>query len=352
MNGGMLASVTLLFGTLLALPFVDSTLLIFGFSLAGILAGIFLTGFFSGAETAAYSSSRIYLRVLAGDGDPKATRALAQVTQLSKFVTTALIGTNINTYLCTMLLTALLITQYHYKQADLIATLILTPSLFIFGETIPKRLALVRPHPYLLTASRSLRFFYYLSWPLGIVLGSVGQLCRTIFSRLGYETEAKRGRGVLNAYIEASVNSGSLSAQQQRMVERILEIDGYTIRDCMQAESKALFVSENDSGREAARTIVAAGLGRAALADKNRQLTTQYVSLKKLLQNPAALDSPVEHFAEEALTLDQNTSIHRAFQKLKEDRSRLAIVTGKSGAPLGVVTLSDVLSQIVGAMKL
>jgi CBS domain containing-hemolysin-like protein len=115
---------------------------------------------------------------------------------------------------------------------------------------------------------------------------------------------------------------------------------------------EALTVRESDTCREALARMVRAGHRRAPLLDRSGRPLHRLVALNAILRRPQALDQPVQDVSQEALTLDAKLTVTRALRKMRTENARLVIVTGRAGRAVGVLTMSDILSYVAGALRL
>lgn len=317
--------------------------------LPGLIFFILLAGFYSGMETAAYRASQVRLRALSEQGHAGALLAVRLLAAMPVLITTTLIGHNLAVYIATYLLTSHF-EHAHYTDAEVWATICLTPFCFIFAETLPKRIGNVRPDPYLLFGSRVAAVSRIAFYPLGLALGGIQYFLYKGLDRLGYQPVTLSGRDRLREHFEAGMAEQVLSPHQHDLLERILEIQELTVRDVMIPLSRAFVIEEDTAIKTAAARMADDGRHFASLVDRSGQPLQKLVSLKTMLRNPDACDQPVHHCAEAQIVVDANTSIYNALRKLREARTRVALATGRSGTPIGIVTLNGILEPIAGMM--
>ncbi len=317
----------------------------------GVTCSLFLGAFYSGLETAVYSASEVRLRVLASRGDRQARIALFLLQRLPRLITDTLIGTNIAVYAGTFLLTAYF-EHVRLHNAEAAATFILLPFFFIFAETLPKRIGHAIAGPFLLHGAMAMRVSGWIFRPLGIILGSISFLLQRTLDRFGLRAPELTGRLQLAERLEASHAEGLLSAEQHQMAMRIMELDEKTVRDVMLSRQAIFTIAETDSCREAVAMMMQANHYRALLIDRGGAFTDRVVTLNAIMRAPNLLDQPVTACASEALKLPANTSVAKAVKRMRELNTRVAIVTSRGGGAVGVVTLSRLLSTVVGGMRL
>lgn len=319
--------------------------------LGGVTAGVFMAGFFGGYETAAYGASGVRLRALRDAGDERAGTGLRLLKSLAPLITTTLIGHNLSVYMGTFILTRYL-EELQMHRAEIVATLTLTPICFVFAETLPKRIAHATPNEYLLAGARSTDLSQRIFRPLGWVLGLIAQLLQDILTRMGYHTESSTGRTRLLEYFEAGFASRVLTRVQHELVQRILTAQEQSVRNVMIPFARAVVVGEHETCRVAAERMVTEDHRRAPLVDRTGAPTGRMVTLNDVLRNPASLDQPVTQIARTIPTVHGNTRLHNALRRMQSERARIALVVGRGDTPVGFITMSDLISTVVGATRL
>lgn len=319
--------------------------------LLGVAGAIVMAGYYAGLETALYRCSQVHLRSLAEAGDHRASAALTFSQRLAVMVTTTLIGHNLAVYMATFLLTRHLETEFHHN-AEVVATAALTPFCFIFAETLPKRIAHILPAPYLLQTVTLTGLSRRLYAPLGILLGFTGRLLNRILVYFGYHTQDVQGREQLLEYIEASAADEVLSDNQHQMLRRILAVQELSVRDVMIPLQKAFVLPADASCQRAAQRMREMNHNRVCLTDRSGAPTGELVTLNDILRAEANPDQPVQHLARPMILLDSNVGLTKALERMRQTRARIALATGRSGKPVALVTLRDILSSIVGATHL
>lgn len=319
--------------------------------LLGVICAILMAGFYAGLETSAYGASGVRLQSLQKNGNERAGFALALLSSLPALITTTLIGHNLSVYLGTFILTSRF-EHIGIPHAEFVATIALTPVCFVLAETLPKRLAHMHPNPYILAGARVTRISKLLFTPLGWILGLIARVLENILTRLGYHTTSSTGRERLLEYFEAGLADRVVSDIQHDMVQRILAVQDQSVRTTMIPLAKAVTISEDSTCRAAAEIMLTADHRRAPLVDRAGTPTRRMVTLNDILRNPASLDQPVSQIARDMPSVHANTRINHALRRMRTEHARMAVAVGRNDSPVGFITVSDMLSSVVGAMRL
>lgn len=319
-------------------------------AIVGCSGAVLLAAFYSGMETAGYSAGSARIELLAHQGDRRAGRAIALLRNLPVLVTTTLIGHNLAVDLGTMILT-------HYfeetgaKHGGIWATIWLTPFLFLFAETLPKRLAHATANTAILSGIRVLDLSRWLFYPISQILGLVAWLLHSLLVRLGYDPPVLSSRDRLAQTLEAGVEEGVLSPRQHEMARRIMAIEELTVGLLMTKHPQVFMLPERMTCREAAKVMHAAGHYRALLANEKRRLTGRMVTLNAILRKPAYLDHAVSELASPVLTLPTTMSVADALHEMRRHHSRIAVVVNKKTVPVGSISLCQLLGIVVGGLR-
>lgn len=316
----------------------------------GCAAAVGLTGFYSGLETAIYSTSTVRLRALAARGAADAAAALRLLSDVPGLISALLVGGNLMNYLGTMLLTEWLAVRVG-DFADICATAIFTPFCFLFGEMLPKHLAYAASLRYTLAACRVAVVSKYLFLPLSATLASFGNILRRLLRCCGLQPEAVHGRSALLEHFEAVAAAGFLTAEQHAMAHRIMALESLTVAEVMIPWPEVFCISASESCLQAAKRMINADHNRAPLVDASGKPTGDVVALSDMMR---AAETPAQNAAQcgnPGLVLPPQATAEHALRQMRDKRAPLALV-GDGGRILGIVTVADLLRQVLGVIKI
>ena len=188
--------------------------------------GVYLSSIFSGAETAFYRVSTLRLSFHAAAGKRRAARVLTFARDPARFVATLLVGNNVANYLTTAAVGVAVGALAHGRDgggaAEVAATWLISPFVFVGGELLPKRLCYLAPSHFLGRQSSFLRVVWLLAWPVAAPLAQLARLLER-----GGESGSKRvggvlGRGRLTEVLDEGHRAGLLTDAQDRLTETVL----------------------------------------------------------------------------------------------------------------------------------
>jgi len=198
------------------------------------IASLLLGTAFAGAETAFYRVSKLRLKLDALGGDAVAKRFLWFANNPSFLIATLLAGNNTTTYgasVAMVLFIGCVKPDTDTIYADLAATLILTPILFVWGEMFPKSLALTIPNKILRLYSPVILISCWLFLPLTVLLWGINKLIAVILKKTDATISLSFGHGELSRVLTEGKDTGLLSDTQRRLAEGIFNCSDHFLRD-------------------------------------------------------------------------------------------------------------------------
>ncbi|MEX0716789.1 MAG: CNNM domain-containing protein [Planctomycetaceae bacterium] len=227
-------------------------------TIAAILAvllfaiGVRLSAFFSGNETGFYRVSILRLSIDAQAGEPVARRLQWFVRKPAYFVATTLVGNNIANYIATLAIgigTALFLAAGAW-WVEVLATLAVSPVIFVFGELVPKNLYYQAPMHFLRHDARWFVLFYYLFLPFSFPLMLVAKLFERLAGGDERRLETAFGRARLVQVLREGRREGILTDVQNQLVHGLLFTAAQPVTDAMTPASRVLGVSEQATRSE------------------------------------------------------------------------------------------------------
>ncbi len=197
--------------------------------------GLKLSAFFSGSETGFYRVSTLQLTLEKQRGDAVASRLFYFVTHPERFVATTLVGNNVANYLTTLAIGLVVgaLWKNSAGSAEIVATLLLTPAVFIFGELIPKSLYYRSPMLLLRGGAVTFRIFYYLFLPISYPLIVLSRFVSRFGNSDKRPLEVVFGRNRLYGVLEAGEKEGLLTELQRTLAENLMQVADQPVSNSM-----------------------------------------------------------------------------------------------------------------------
>lgn len=214
-------------------------------TLALLLLGIFLSGFFSGSETGFYRASRVRIVIASLDGDRMSKALVKLINNPALFVATTLIGNNVANYV-TSLAIVLLTRQMHVSSfGELLSPILLSPLLFVYGELLPKNLFYQAPNFLLRLAAPLFLFFAFIFWPVSAVLWAMSWILERFLGQSPEKIRLTLARKELQEVFEEGLEAGILHPTQRHLAQSFFHVAGQTVGEFCQPLNRCPAVSRN-----------------------------------------------------------------------------------------------------------
>jgi putative hemolysin len=312
------------------------------------------SAFFSGSETAITALDNLKLRALIKErGDPGGIFALV-LEKRSRFITTLLIGNNLVNNFSAILTSNLFAIWFGTGEAVLGATLIVTILVLIFGEITPKSLAINNVMPIFRAVVRPI---YWLSRLLSLtgmtyLLESIAQAAIRLFQ--GNVVQPTESVKDLQLMIEILGGKGQLDLDRRQLLNKALMLDRLTAHDVVKPRVDMQTISHEATLQNMVDLCLETGYSRIPVQEESKDEIIGIVNLKRVLQELKLLRQDGLHDGSITRAIDPPVyipDVKRLADLLKEmlqQRLHMAIVVDEYGGTVGLITLEDILEELVG----
>ncbi|PAT38376.1 hemolysin family protein [Vandammella animalimorsus] len=331
-------------------------------SLFLIVVLIVASGFFSMAEIALAASRRIRLRQLAADGDQRAPKVLQMQEQPGDYFTVvqvaqngiAILGGIIGEGAFSPFITSVLGHWMDGKHASTlgfwISFLLITSLFILFSDILPKRLGMAEPERVAMRVYRPMLLVITLLRPLVWFYGKISDL---VFKLLGLpmlRDERITSEDIL-AMTEAGTQAGVLAQNEQRVIANLFDLDNRLVTSAMTARDRIAFFLQNDSDALIRARIGAEPYSTYPVCDRDIDHVIGYVDAQDLLQR-ALNNQPIslsdDSLLQKALVIPDRLSLAETLEQFRQAGEDFAVVVNEYSLVVGVVTLNDVMSTVMG----
>jgi putative hemolysin len=314
--------------------------------LLGLVVLLVLSGVFSGSETALVTLSIARVEGLVEEGRHGA-RALYQLKiDPSRMLTAILIGNNIVNIAASVMATVIA-TRWFGSAGPGIAVGTLTVLILVFGEITPKSLATRYSERISLFIAPSLLAFMRLIFPLVWIFG---RFTTWVHQRSGQRGDPTVTELELISMLGYGEKEGTIEHGEREIIERVFTFHDLKVRDVMRPRSEIFAVEGSGSIADALPEIMEASYSRIPLYDRHRDNLYKVVYLRDLLAAVATGrgDARLDEIAHDPVFVPQYQSIDELFARLLRKKRHLAVVVDEYGIVRGIVTLEDLLEELVG----
>lgn len=310
---------------------------------------IVLSAFFSSSETSMMSLNRYRLKHLKKEGHKGASRASRLLERPDRLLGTILVGNNIVNILAASIATVVAV-QLWGEAGIAIATVLLTIIVLIFGEITPKTLAALRPELIAFPASIVLAALQRLLYPVVWVCSAVSN---ALLRLLGVDTRNAGADQLSTEELRTVVREAGLGIprSRQNMLLGILDLEKMTVDDIMVPRNEAVGIDLEDDMPVIINQLRASHHTRLPVYEgdiNNIKGIVHMRAIARLLSRGDLTKEALANACKEPYFVPENTPLHTQLFNFQKQKRRIAIVVDEYGDVIGLVTLEDILEEIVG----
>jgi putative hemolysin len=313
------------------------------------VACLVATMFFSAAEMAFIAANRLRLRHLAEEGNRVAAEYLEAFRNPARVLSTAMMGVTVAHIVASSAVTFALLPRFG-SAAALVATAVLTPVMLVFGEIIPKavarewatRLILTLYRPLVWASAALAPFVAFSQVAVGLLLRMVG----------GQQPDIRHfvSREELKNLLQMEPGEADVTTQEAEMIDNIFDLGETTVREVMVPLIDVVMVPESAKPMEAVMLVQQRGFSRLPVFAERETVITGVVTAMDLLRGGASA-ARVRELMRQPLYVPESKRIDDLLREMQKNRVHLAVVVDEYGGATGIVTLEDIVEQIVGDIE-
>lgn len=309
---------------------------------------ILLSAFFSSAETALSTVNRVRIRTLAEEGNKRAIKVNQVLEKYSKMLSTILIGNNIVNLSASALATTLAI------QISLpvgIATGILTVVVLLCGEIIPKTWAMTSSEKISLTYCN---IIYGLMQLLTPVIFLVDKLANGILFLLHIDPNKKANamtEAELRTYVDVSHEDGVIESEEREMIYNVFDFSDAQAKDIMIPRINMVTVSIDDNYQDVLAVFRESMYTRLPVYQDDNDNIVGFINIKDFILTENEADFSIKNIIRNAHYTYEFKKVADLLYELREKTTSVTFVLNEYGATVGMITLEDLLEEIVGEIR-
>ncbi len=318
--------------------------------LSALIVLILLSAYFSSTETAFSVVNKVRLRTLEAKGNKNATHVLAMLDNYDQLLSTVLIGNNIVNISSATIATLFFTNLISGNSAQLgatISTIVMTVVVLIFGEVSPKIIAKQHSEKFVLSTWRLLKIFTIILWPLDILLLPVKKLVNRIFKK---DNQPSITESDLITYVQTAADEGGIDEHERQLIRSAIEFEDRDIDDIMCARVNIVAVEQTQSIDSIANMFFEHGFSRMPVYSDSVDNIVGVLHEKDFFK-ACTLSSggvSIADISQSAVCLSHTMSISNALRHMQKTKAHMAIVVDEFGGTSGIVTMEDILEELVG----
>lgn len=312
---------------------------------------LILSGFFSSAETAFTSLNRLKIKSLADEGSKRAVLVLSLIDQNAKFLSTILIGNNIVNIVASALTTTFAM-DYFGSTAIGIATGILTLLVLIFGEITPKTMASIHAEKMAFLYAPVVKVLVILFTPLTFLVSGLAKGVMFILRIDPNKSGQHMTENELLTIVEASAEEGVIEKDEHEMINNVVDFGDTKAKDVMVPAINMTCVEDTVSYDDLIDIFRKDQYSRMPVYHESHDNIVGIIWAKDLLvKYDASKEFKVTDYMREPFFTFESKKTSELMSELKDKYKSMAIVLDEYGITAGLLTIEDLLEEIVGEIR-
>jgi putative hemolysin len=310
---------------------------------------ILLSAFFSSAETAFSSVNRIRLKNFVDEGRKGSKKALLIAENFDKTITTILIGNNIVNTAAASISAALAIQLFGNNSALVISTVMITLLIIIFGEILPKSLAKERAESYSLAISGVLFWLIKIFTPISYLFIKLKSGVTKLFKKRDLEELPSVTEEEIKTIIDISEEEGVIDKEERELIVNSMNFDDTLVEEVLTPRIDMVAISIDQSIDEVKKVFFEERYSRIPVYEDNIDNIVGILFEKDFFFHLIKYnDVNIREIMREPLFAIESMKISDLLPQLQKERLHMAIVLDEYGGTSGLITLEDILEEIVG----
>lgn len=311
---------------------------------------IFLSAFFSSSETALVTVNKIRMKTLADSGDKRAKRVLKVTSDSGKMLSAILIGNNIVNLSASSIATTLAVDILGSVGAG-VATGVLTFLILIFGEVSPKTMATIKADSLALSIAGIIEFLMLIFTPFIFV---INKLATGFLFLIGIDPNTSTSvmtEEELRTIVDVSQESGVIEDEERDMIHNVFDFGDSEAKEVMIPRIDMTFVHADSTYEELIQVFREYKFTRLPVYEDTTDHVIGIINIKDLLLMEHTDNFSIRSLLREPYFTYEHKNISDLFIEMRKSSISLAIVLDEYGVTAGLVTLEDLLEEIVGEIR-
>lgn len=312
--------------------------------IVAIFCLVLMSAYFSATETAFTSLNRLRIKKQASNGDKRSQLVLHLAEDYGKLLTTVLIGNNLVNIAMTSIATVLFVKAYGSYGAT-ISTIVITLLVLIFGEITPKSIAKDNPEAFARFASPLLSFFVIILKPFTFLFIKWKNFVTKLF-------KSDENEGItddeLITMVEEAETVGTIDEERSELIQNAIEFNELEAYDVLTPRVDVEAVEVDEDKAEIAKIFLETGFSRLPVYEENMDKIIGVLHQKDFHNFVFGTNKEVREYTMPVVFTPGSVKIAQLLKKLKKAKSHIAIVIDEYGGTEGIVTMEDIIEELVG----
>lgn len=309
-----------------------------------MLVCIVMSAYFSATETAFSSLNQTRIKTLAEKGNKRAKLTLKLANDYDRLLSTILIGNNIvNISLAS--LGTLLFVQLMGDAGATVSTVVITVVVLIFGEISPKSIAKDFPEKFAMFSAPIIQTLIWILLPFNFLFSLWKKLLSKIFKS---SEDSKMSQEELLTLVEEVQQDGSIDQDEGNLLKNVIEFTDLKAEEILTHRVKLEGFRKDATKEEIAKIFSDTKFSRLLVYEDDLDHVVGVLHQKDFYTEEGITDKSIDELISPPIFIPQNTKISDLLKSLQTNQSHIAVVVNEYGETLGIVTMEDILEELVG----
>ena len=308
---------------------------------------LIMSAYFSATETAFSAMSKTRLKTLAEKGNKKAALAVKLSEKYDKLLSTILIGNNIVNILLASLGTVVFVGLLNGDQelGSTVSTAVITVVVLLIGEITPKTAAKNRPEKFAMFSAPIIQFIIWIRGPVSFLFNLWQKLIGKIVRK---DEDAKTSQEELLMIVDEVEQEGSIDNDEGDLLRNAIEFTERKAEDILTHRVDLEGIPRDATKEEVAELFAETRFSRLLVYEDSIDKITGVIHLKDFYTKNGIIEEPLETIITPPVYIHKTEKINELLKVLQTNKSHIAIVLDEYGGTLGIVTMEDILEELVG----
>ena len=306
---------------------------------------VLCSAYFSGTEASFLSSNHIRLKNMSGNGNKRASLVLKLQEKMDDVISTLLIGNNLVNILATAIATTMF-TNLSPAYGTTIATIVMTVVVLIFGEILPKSLANQQPERFVMNAAPSFRVIEIILKPLSLLFRPVSAFAKRLGRKKG--TVENAAEDELMTMVEEAEEGGGLEEDESDLIRSAIEFNDVDVDEVLTRRVNMTAIEDTTPMDEVRDLFFNNGFSRIPVYHETIDNIIGILYEKDFMANYIKGGKEYLSLLNDVLYVPKSMKISDLLKKFQRSKAHMALVLDESGGIEGLVTMEDILEELVG----
>lgn len=310
-----------------------------------MLICVVFSAYFSATETAFTSLNRVAIKTMAKNNNKKAEKVLKLTENYDKLLTTILVGNNIVNIALSAIATVFFINNVSKNLGATLSTIVVTVIVLIFGEITPKSIAKENAERFALSVCSSIKFFCVVFTPLCLFFGIFKKAATKIFKSKSIKSATENE---ILTLVDEAQSQGEFGENESDLIRSAIEFNEIVVEDIFTPRVDVVAVEYGASNSEIAKIFSESGFSRIPVFKENIDNIIGTINEKDFYKTVYNHSTPIDEIINEPFFIPASMKITELMQTLQKNKRHFAVITDEYGGTKGIVTLEDILEELVG----